>query len=70
MAYEKPKVQPLEDNNLCPSGKWKGTKMIDVPATYLMWLWDNATGSNQIRDYISRNLQVILHQAKQDGYGI
>lgn len=38
----KEKMTPcLEDNDPCPvNGKYTGKKMTDVPASYLLWLYD------------------------------
>lgn len=69
MAYEANKFKPLQDEDKMPTGKWKGTKMIDVPATYFMYLWDNQMANAQVKNYIQRNHEVILKQAKEDGYG-
>lgn len=29
----------LSDNDIMPFGKYKGQKMIEVPDSYLKWLW-------------------------------
>ena len=31
---------PLTDNDEMPYGKYKGIKMINVPAGYLMWMYE------------------------------
>ena len=30
------------DDHLMPFGKYKGTPMGEVPASYLLWLWEEA----------------------------
>lgn len=54
----------MDDESLMPFGKFKGRQMIDVPASYLMWLHDN--GSSVVRsaypgvfEYIKDNMQAI-----------
>lgn len=69
MAYEQKKLEPLTDSSLMPTGKHKGDKMIDVPATYLMYIYDNDMCSLLVQHYIEENMEVILEQAKKDGYG-
>lgn len=31
----------MKDDDLMPFGKYKGRKMADVPAAYLLYLWDD-----------------------------
>ncbi|WP_430811292.1 MULTISPECIES: putative quorum-sensing-regulated virulence factor [unclassified Carboxylicivirga] len=56
----------LTDNDPMPYGKHQGKPMIDVPASYLMWLWENnkvkkTSGGtrNAVYWYIHENLDVI-----------
>lgn len=42
----------LDDNSEMPFGKHKGMKMIDVPASYLLWLYDNDLKDGNVKDYI------------------
>lgn len=41
---------PLTDESEMPFGKHKGEKMKDVPAKYLLWLWDNGVWQEKGRD--------------------
>lgn len=70
MAKEfKPKeIVALTDNDLMPSGKHQGIRMEDVPAKYLMYIYDNNMCNQLVKNYINDNLDVILEQAKLDGY--
>lgn len=69
MAYEnKKKTEILTDDSLMPSGKYKGDKMIDVPAIYFMYIYDNGMCRAEVHEYIKDNYNVILEQAKKDGY--
>ena len=60
------KVIPLEDDDEMPSGKHKGEKMINVPAKYLLYVYENDMCSLRVKDYIERNLDVITQQAKTE----
>lgn len=55
----------LTDESPMPFGmhKEKGFKMIDVPAKYLLWLYDNNKCTSQVKDYIVENLDVIKLEA-------
>ena len=57
----------LEDESRMPFGKYVGQKMVDVPASYLLWFKENVAPnmSNQnVHDYINDNLQVLKKEAK------
>jgi len=49
----------LTDSSLMPWGKFKGDKMINVPASYLLWLYDSGKCSNDVKEYIKDNLDVL-----------
>lgn len=55
----------LTDNSLMPYGKYRGVKMINVPADYLLWLFDNNKCSGEVRAYIVSNHEVLTVQAKR-----
>jgi uncharacterized protein (DUF3820 family) len=38
-------------------------KMEDVPAEYLLWLYDEGCNHAGVRDYIHSNLSVLMDQA-------
>ena len=40
----------LEDNDLMPMGKHKGTPMCNVPAGYLVWFYKSVPVNSQTRD--------------------
>ena len=46
------------DNFPIPFGKHKGTKLIDLPASYLLWLLDNDKAGS-IKDYILLNEEAL-----------
>lgn len=57
----------LVDESLMPFGKYKDEKMANVPASYLLWLYDEWTLPNprfgfvheDVKLYIEENLDVI-----------
>lgn len=59
----------LIDTDSMPFGRYKGTPMQDVPASYLHWLWANGKKNEKscpVADYIIRNM-VALKQEHPDG---
>lgn len=42
----------LTDNDLMPFGKFKGIKMANVPASYLVYLYSNGLEAGNVKDYI------------------
>jgi uncharacterized protein (DUF3820 family) len=55
----------LEDSDLMPFGKYKGSKMIDVPADYLLWYLENGKFGN-VMDYCIENKEVFLQEIKNN----
>lgn len=55
----------MNDDSIMPWGKWKGRQMADVPADYLLWLYENNKASGEVLQYIKDNLEVIKHQVKK-----
>lgn len=54
----------MDDNSIISFGKHKGEKLIDVPASYLLWLWTNKNKAQEEKNpelftYICDNLEVI-----------
>lgn len=56
-------TEPYNDSTLMTFGKFKGKKMIDVPAVYLLWLYDNGCDHPGVMQYIQDNLDVLNKQA-------
>ena len=55
----------LTDESLMPFGKYKGEKMANVPAAYLLWL-DKQTSLNMyVKEYIKENMEVLQKEVKQ-----
>lgn len=56
----------LTDDSLMPYGKYKGTKMANVPASYLMWLYDNDKCDEPVKQYIEDNMDVLQIEIKRE----
>jgi uncharacterized protein (DUF3820 family) len=50
---------PLNDNSPMPFGKYQGKAMINVPAQYLLWLFNKGCGNEQVKRYIMENIDVL-----------
>ena len=58
----------LTDESLMPLGKYKGEKMANVPASYLIWLYDENKCNRNVREYIDDNLDVIQEEIKRNSH--
>ena len=52
----------MNENSAMPFGKYKGQKLKDVPAGYLLWLYDNFKCSKDLRAYIQESLPFLKVQ--------
>ncbi|MCL2651969.1 MAG: DUF3820 family protein [Candidatus Azobacteroides sp.] len=52
-------MSKITDSSQMPFGKYQGMAMINVPADYLMWLYDNNKCNSEVRVYIVENLDVL-----------
>ena len=55
----------LTDNSLMPFGKYKGYAMTNVPASYLIWIFENNKCTKEVAIYISENLENLKLEIKQ-----
>lgn len=53
------------DKTLMPFGKYKGTALANVPATTLLWYWENINLSPPMKEYIQENLDALKQEAKR-----
>lgn len=55
----------MDDQSLMPFGKYKGEKLENVPARYLLWLWDSGVYSEEspLHDYIENAFSVLESEA-------
>lgn len=51
----------MTDDSEMPFGKHKGEKLGDVPASYLLWLWDSGAyqPSHRLHSYIKESLSAL-----------
>lgn len=47
------------DKSLIPFGKHKGKCMEDVPASYLLWLWNENVSNLDVRAYIQESMSAL-----------
>lgn len=52
----------LTDESIMLSGKHKGKKLANIPAHYLIWVYENNACSPAIREYIEYNLEVLKEE--------
>lgn len=55
----------MTDESIMPFGKYKGENMADVPADYLLWLYENNKCNGDVKAYIEDNLQVIKDEIRR-----
>ena len=54
-----PKQIKYTDKTPFPYGRYSGKEMQDVPAKYLMWMYDNNKLSQPIKEYVYENKDVL-----------
>jgi uncharacterized protein (DUF3820 family) len=52
----------LTDESIMPWGIHKGKKMANVPASYLLWLYNNDKCFGNVKFYIKENLDVLTKE--------
>lgn len=55
----------ITDSTKIPFGKFKGTCMVNIPAVYLLWLYNQPGGCFHagVRKYIQNNLDALNKEA-------
>jgi len=54
----------MNDNSIMPFGKFKGFKLANVPADYLLWLYNANKCYGDLKAYIKDNLDVLQSEIK------
>ena len=54
----------IEDTDIMPFGEHKGKKMANVPAKYLIWLYEQSWLDKRYKDYIKDNMDVLMDELK------
>lgn len=55
----------LTDNSTMPYGKYKGQKMSNIPADYLLWLREHGKCSPLVAAYIDENIDRLKKQVSE-----
>jgi len=48
-----------------PFGKHKGKAMANIPAPYLLWLYNSICDHEGVRKYIAANLEILKKEASR-----
>lgn len=54
------------DHTPMPFGKYMGKAMVDVPAKYLLWLFEKGCDHRGVNNYINNNLEALRKEAGLD----
>lgn len=55
----------LTDKDIIDFGVHKGKSLANIPASYLLWLWDNKKCFGDLKDYIEDNLDILRSEVKR-----
>lgn len=55
----------LTDKSPMPFGKHKGVEMANVPADYLLWLYENNKCTDEVKEYIEDNMDVLKMEIRK-----
>ncbi len=55
----------MTDESLMPFGKFKGEKIANVPASYLLWCYDQEWCRGEIKKYIEENKEVLIKETNK-----
>lgn len=54
----------FNDNSIMPFGKYMGKRMVEIPAHYLIWLFNQGCQHEEVRRYILDNMQALIKEIK------
>ncbi len=54
----------MTDKSIMPFGKYKGYLMENVPASYLIWLYENSKCTKEVAEYILDNMEILKLELK------
>lgn len=57
-------AKPMKDTDLMPFGVHSGKTMANVPATYLIWLYDTGKCYGKVKSYIEYNMDSLKQEVK------
>jgi uncharacterized protein (DUF3820 family) len=55
------------DETIMPSGKHIGEKLANIPASYLLYVYNNRLSSPALTEYITDNMEVLQFELKALG---
>ena len=56
----------LTDKSLMPYGKHQGEKLANIPASYLIWMYDNERLTGSLERYVEENMDCLLKEKYKD----
>lgn len=66
MLKSQKRTPALGDLDPMPFGKYKGTPMQDVPASYLVWLKNEGCNNVLVANYIHNSWEAIQQEVEDD----
>lgn len=51
---------------IIPYGRYQGKKMKDIPAKYLVWLYNHNRTSHEVAKYVRWNRDVLLEEIEDE----
>ena len=54
------------DTTLMPFGKYKGKELQDIPASYLLWLYNEDLNHLQLKEHIEDNMEVLEKEIEEN----
>lgn len=55
----------MTDKSIMSFGKYKGEKVCNVPASYLLWLHSTGKCFGELKKYIEENMDVLKQEVKR-----
>lgn len=60
-----PKKHVVTDQDFITFGQHNGKRLIDVPASYLIWIYENGKCPGPLRKYIQDNMDALKLEIKK-----
>jgi uncharacterized protein (DUF3820 family) len=57
-------VEQITDTSLMPFGKYRGYKMTNVPPSYLIFIYENFTLTDHLKEYIGNKIDSLRQKVK------
>jgi len=55
----------MNDNSIMQFGKYKGYRLIDIPANYLLWLLRENKCYGDLKAYLEENEDVLIKEVEK-----